>query len=290
MRKEFVMKLLLITLLLSLLSSCGKKSESDDPNEITTTPPISAEEEPENIISSESFSAKTEKSTFDEGEAIILTLKNIGEVELDHNQFSFGAAPTGIVVTNLNCFTYVKPGSECLYSVLLQNPETKHHKIFVTYDKDGANVRLQLNIKIITNEENPDIHFLYRKNHTTADCENLEKYNSQGIVHSIQLDDFCKVRGKHWNLPVKSEIVIDPMKEFNDHIVDSNGFYCGDGWTIHSFQFEQTQVTEIKNFLGGKRTVTIPPGESREVCTRRNIFGCRERKVFYSRLVSVNCY
>lgn len=284
------MKVCFIVLFMLVFISCGKKSDSDDPKEITTTPPITAEEDVENVISADQFSAQTAKSEFKEGEAIIVTLKNIGDTSLEHGKFEFGGAPSGVVATNLSCFGEMRPKSECLYSVLFQNPDTKHHKIFVTYDKSGVNVRLQLNVQIVIDEELPDVHFLYRKIHTTAECENLLKHGGNGSVKSIRLDDFCMVRAKHWNTPEKTDITVDPMKEFNDPVIDSNEFYCGEDWTIHSFQFEAAKVTEIKNFLGGKRTVTIPPGESREVCTRRNIFGCREKKVFYSRLKAVHCY
>lgn len=276
-----------------MVASCGKKSENDDPTSVSTTPPVTVEDEPAPIVSNDNFMVSADSDEVIEGNPLILTIKNIGKSNLDYSLFKFEAAPSEALVSNLNCFSNMKPEDECVYSVMFENPRTKHHKIYITYDERNTNIKVEMNIKVIISEEEPEIHFLYRKDHTFADCEKVFKWNATGKVKSINHEDYCGVRGEHWNAPREIEIASDPLKNFNDPKVDASDFYCKANWTIHSFQFEEAEVEEVKNIFGGKRKVVIPPGESREVCVKRgilDIFKCKHKKVFYSRLVSVNCY
>ena len=80
------------------------------------------------------------------------------------------------------------------------------------------------------------------------------------------------------------------MQAMIDPDVDANEFYCPVGWTVSSFEFAESIVVEHTNFWGGRKDVTIPAGEHREICVARNLLGCKERKTFYSRLIKVNCY
>ena len=274
---------------MSLLISCGKKSDSDDPKEVTSTPPISAED-PDNVIENDRFSVTSDKEEYAEGEAILLRVKNLGKASLDNLAFKIGAEPSNSIVSNLNCFGLIEPGKECMFSIVLQNPKIKFQKINITYDQAGADIRLQLNIKIIVDEQNPDIHFLYRKEHTYEDCNKLFKYQDFGKIVSVKYDDLCQVKAVNWAAQKKDEIETDPMSEYNDPLIDNNDHYCGGNWTLHSLQFEASEVQEVVNLFGTKKTVEIPPGESREVCVKRKLFGCKTKKVFYSRLVSANCY
>lgn len=276
-----------------MVISCGKKPEDDEGNTVTTTPPATVEDKPGQEIQSESFSVSVSKDEIQASEALIITVKNIGKINLVHSLFSFATEPSASVVSNLNCYSEMQPDDECVFSVMFNNPKIKHHKVTVIYDESNTNVRVQLNIKVLVDEEQPEIHFLYRKNHTFADCEKLYKWGGYGVVKSIHFDDFCSLRAEHWNSPKRVQIEKDPLKNYSDPILDANEHYCAKDWTIDSFQFEAAEVEHVKNIFGSKEWVTIPPGESREICVKRgllDVFKCKHKKVFYSRLVSVNCY
>ena len=52
------MQPLILILFMSLIFSCGKKSSDSEGNTVTTTPPVTVEDDPENIVSNDSFSIK----------------------------------------------------------------------------------------------------------------------------------------------------------------------------------------------------------------------------------------
>ena len=285
------MKSLPILILLISLLSCGKKTEDNSSDTITTTPAIGIEDGNENQeVTNNNFSITMDKSEFEKDEVIILKIKNTGNKSLNHLGFSFAGMPSLLTVTRLNCYEAIAIGDSCSFAAVYKNATGGYHKVKVMYDDFGDLKELEINVFLKGNQSTGDTSFLYADTHTYDDCVNTELKQKAGTVVTKHFDDFCAFRSENWNATETTEITVDPATVFNTHGQDANDYYCPAGWSLQSFQFESTTVEEHTNFLGGRKDVVIPPGESREVCTSRNIFGCREKKVFYSRLTKAYCY
>lgn len=276
---------IIISILLSLFS-CGKKSSSDNSQTVTTTPAISVDQNQENINSNNHFSVTSNKSQYEMDELILIEVKNLGTNTMSHLGFHFSADTEELLVSRMSCFEDLNYNDMCSFVIRLKNPQAGYHKLKVTYE----GMQLQLTIRLKDGTPPPQIEFLHNNDHTYADCYQSFKYQKNGFVKTIVGNNFCNFRGPHWDTVEKVEIASDPLYAMKDPNIDADVVYCPENWTVNSFEFEQTIVVEHTNFWGGRKDVVIPPGESKEICIKRNLFGCKEKKVFYSRLAKVNCY
>lgn len=277
-----------IILLLALLSlfSCGKKSSSDDGQTVTTTPAIEAEVDQENEDANNHFSASSNKTQYELDELILVEVKNLGTNTMSHFGFNFTADTEELLVSRISCFEALNYNDKCSFVIRFKNPSAGFHKLKVTYE----GMQLQLTVRLKDGNPPPQINFLHDNHHTYSDCYQSFKYQKNGFVKTITGKSFCNFRGPHWDTEEKVEITSDPLYAMKDPNIDADAVYCPENWTINSFEFAETVVEEHTNFWGGRKDVTIPPGESKEICKKRNLFGCKEKKVFYSRLAKVNCY
>jgi hypothetical protein len=283
--------LISLIFLILLISSCGKKTNDSSSDVITTTPELNTDEQ-ENLseVNNNNFSITLEKTEFDKDEVIIIEIKNTGNKSLNHLGFSFAGMPSLVTVTRLNCYEEIKVGDSCTFAAVYKNATGGYHKVKVVYDDFGDQKELEINVFLKGNQSSGDTAYLYADTHTFSDCSATKMKQKFGTIATKHYDDFCAFRGENWNATEKTEITTDPISVFNSHADDANEYYCPIGWSLQSFQFESTIVVEHASFFGGKKDVIIPAGESRELCTSRNIFGCKEKKVFYSRLTKVYCY
>lgn len=280
------MKYLIILMMVILFFSCGKKSSSDESQTVTTTPAIEVEQDQENEDSNNHFSATANKSQYELDELILVEVKNLGTSTMSHFGFNFTADTEELLVSRISCFEALNYNDKCSFIVRFKNPNPGYHKLKVTYE----GMQLQLTIRLKDGTPPPPIEFLHQNFHTFADCYQAFKYQKNGFVKTTAGNSFCSFRGPHWDTAEKVEITSDPLYAMIDANIDADAVYCPQDWTINSFEFAETVVVEHTNFWGGRKDVVIPPGESKEICVKRNLFGCKERKVFYSRLAKVNCY
>lgn len=280
------MKFILILILALSLISCGKKSSSDDENTVSTIPAISVDEETENVEENNHFSATANKSTYDLDELILVEVKNLSTNTMNHFGFNFAADTEELLVSRINCYEALNYNDSCSFVLKFKRPKAGYHKIRVSYE----GMQLQLTVRLNDGDPPPVVEFLYQDHHTYSDCYNSFKYQKNGFVKQTNGNTFCNFRGPHWDTVEKAEITSDPLDAMKNPGINADEYYCPAGWTINSFEFSETIVVEHTNFWGGRKDVTIPPGESREICVKRNLFGCKERKKFYSRLSKVNCY
>jgi hypothetical protein len=276
---------LLLILFLSLIS-CGKRSSSDDIS-VTTTPAIVIDEESATHIDSNThFKVSANKAQYDVDELIMLEIQNLGSTLLRYNQFEFTSQTDELIVSKINCFNDLRYGEKCNFIIRFKSPRAGYHNLKVTYQ--GMFLVVTIELKGQTQHEPVD--FLHKFHHTYADCYSAEKLGRNGFVRLLQSTALCQFRGPHWNSDDKTQVTTDPLAALKDPKIDANAFYCPNNWTVHSFEFESSFVTEHTNFFGGRKEVEIKSGEVKEICVARNLLGCKEKKTFYSRLVKVNCY
>lgn len=280
------MKFISLLLVTSIFISCGKKSSSDNEQTVTTAPVVSIDEEQENVDSNNHYSATANKSEYELDELILVEVKNLGTNTMSHFNFNFTAETEELLISRISCFEALNYNDKCSYVVKFKNPKAGYHKIKVSYE----GMMLQITVRLKDGTPPPQIDFLYQNYHTYADCYQSFKYQKNGFVKTIAGKSFCSFRGPHWDTEEKVELTTDPLYAMKDPNIDANETYCPNNWTINSFELSKTVVVEHKNFWGGRRDITILPGESKEVCVKRNLFGCKEKKVFYSRLTKVNCH
>lgn len=280
------MRFVLLLILGLSLVSCGKKSDSDEGNTVSTLPAISVDEEQENVETNNDFSATANKTEYELDEIIMVQVKNLSSNTMNHFGFNFSADTEELLVSRINCFEALSYNDQCSFVIRFKNPKPGFHKIKVHYEA----IHLQLTVLLKDGEVPTPIDFLYLNHHTYNDCYNAFKKGKNGFVKQSGGRAFCNFRAQHWDSPEKVQIETDPLNAMIDPSIDANDHYCPSGWTVNSFEFSAAIVEEHTNFWGGRKDVTIPPGESKEVCVRRNLFGCRERRKFYSRLSKVNCY
>ncbi len=280
------MKYLIILMMAILFFSCGKKSSSDNAQTVTSTPAIEAEVDQENEDSNNHFSATANKSQYEMDELILVEVKNLSTNTMSHFGFNFTSDTEELLVSRISCFEALNYGDKCNFVVRFKNPNAGYHKVKVTFE----GMQLQLTLRLKDGNPPPQIDFLHDNHHTYADCYQSFKYQKNGFVKTIAGKSFCNFRGPHWDTEEKVEITSDPLYAMKDPNIDADSVYCPADWTVNSFEFAETVVEEHTNFWGGRKDVTILPGESKEICKKRNLFGCKEKKVFYSRLAKVNCY
>lgn len=281
------MKYFIISMIILTLFSCGKRSDDSD-NSVTTTPAISVDDGDleENSQQNSHFSVTANQSVFNVNDLIILEVQNLGTNILDHFKFNFSADTEELLLSRINCFEDLGYNDKCSFVVRFKNPKAGYHRIKVNYE--GMQLTLTIELK---GEEVPNpIEFLFKDHHTFADCYKAFKHGKNGFVKYANGEDYCSFRAQHWDTDMKVELEENPLHAMVDANIDADSFYCPAGWTVSSFEFSEAVVVEHTNFWGGRKDVTIPAGEHKEVCVKRNLFGCKERKVFYSRLMKVNCY
>jgi len=288
------MKILCLFLTSLLCCSCGKEAENSEPTSstTTTTPELRAEDGLDTEVSNNQFTLSIVKSEFEQNEVILLKVENTGMQRLNHQGFSFSSSPSDLTATKLNCFEYIDADEICTFSIVFKNPIAGNHKLIVRYNDNGFIEEVEMNLRLLEDDSQSDpIQFLFQDHHSKVDCNETSQYSSYGQVVRLGANDFCQFRSKHHNTAEDTPIEINPLSVFINHNQDPNAYYCPTGWTLDGFKFTPSVVVEKTNFFGGKRDVVIPAGESREVCLKRKFFGgCKESKVFYSRLTNVTCY
>lgn len=285
------MKILIFLAFLIVFISCGKKTDDSSSEVISTTPAIEVDTELESPeVSNSDFTVLMDNTEFEKNEVIVLKIKNTGNKIINHLGFSFAGMPSLVTVTRLNCYEAMAIGDECTFAAVFKNPIGGYHKIKVNYNDYGDNKDLEINLFIRGSQNTTDTSFLYADRHTYNDCVSTSHKQKEGTIASKHNDDFCAFRGEGWDKVETSQITSNPLEVFNTHAQDANEYYCPTGWKLQSFQFEQVIIEEHTSFFGGRKDIIILPGESKELCTKRNLFGCKEKKVFYSRLTKVYCY
>jgi hypothetical protein len=281
---------LLIGFMLLLIAStgCGKKTTDSSDKSVTLTPGIS-EEVDETVAENAKFRVSVEKALFDSSEIIIVTVENTSGSTLNHLGFTFEGAPSSINMSRLNCFDIIEPSGTCRFAGVYSEVQEGAQEIKISYDNFGDITEEVIYFSVQGEILADTHHFLYEKIHTKEDCKRQKKFQKYGEVKTIGANDYCVFRGENYYETETTPIEENPLEVFNSG-VDVDEYYCPTDWKLGSMTFEQSVVKEKKNVLGQTRDVTIPAGESREVCVKWGIFKCKEKKVFYSRLTKVNCY
>ena len=278
-----------IVILLSFIA-CGKKTTNDGDSVVTTTPGINTSEPEEISQQNSQFTAELEKTNFNKDEVIVLKVINTGKSALNHHAFSFAGNPNAIQVNPLNCFDILTSEKSCHFAIVIPNGDNGEQEINIHYTEYDitSSLRLKINLNGYTDED--PIEFLYGDTHTLKDCKAAEKLNKKGEVVLASGKYVCSFRGTNYYADSKTQIVENPLEIITTGQVNASEHFCPDNWLIKNYKFESSTVVEKKNFFGGTRDIIIPPGESREVCIKHGLFKCSEKKVFYSRLVKVECY
>lgn len=284
-----LMCLLSLFLLLSALTGCGKPTTDKSSSDSVTLTPGLKEDIEETVAKNKRFKVSVEKASFNSDEVIVVTVENTGDTTLNHLGFSFQGAPSAISMSRLNCFDIIEPTGKCRFAGVYSAVEEGSQEIKISYDNFGTITEEVLSFNVVGEILPGTHHFLYANIHTKDDCNRESQYQKDGLLRSIGGNDYCAFRGLNYYELETTAIENNPLEVFNNGI-DVDEFYCPAGWKLASMKFEQSIVKEKKNVLGQTRDVTIPAGESREVCTKWGILKCKEKKVFYSRLMEVNCY
>lgn len=284
------MKGFFILIALLILVACGKKTTNDEETTVRTTPGINISEPDEYIISNHQFSLTTDKSVYNLNDVIVITVENIGGSALNHLAFTFSASPSEVQVTRLNCFDILTRGEKCSFAAVFLNPQSGPHVLSVHYEEYDEVTSLELEIDLEGIDTNPTHEFLYKGFHTMNDCKSAPKLNKAGEISQIGNEYFCDFRGPNYYADSTTKIVENPLSVFNTNSEEPNNYYCAKGFQVNSFKFESSTVEEHTNYFGGRKDVVIPAGESREICTKRSLFSCKEKTVYYSRLTKVQCY
>lgn len=281
------MKILTIIIMITLCISCGKRSEEED-NTVSTIPAIIGEDDTnnDNTHQNSHFSVTANQSVFNMNDLIMLEVQNLSTDVLDHFKFNFSADTEELLLSRINCFKDLAYLDRCSFIVRFKNPKAGYHRIKVGYE----GLQISMTVQLQGDDTPNPIEFLYKDHHTFNDCYKAFKYNKNGFVKYSGGENYCSFRGQHWDTDMKVELEENPLQAMVDSNIDADSYYCPAGWTVSSFEFAETVVVEHTNFFGGRKDVTIPAGGHKEICIKRNLFGCKERKVFYSRLVKVNCY
>lgn len=281
--------LILIITLLSFIA-CGKKTKNDSSEIVTTTPGINTNEPNEAEWQNSQFTAQLSKTNFNKDEVIVLKIINSGKGALNHHAFRFAGNPNEIQVNSLNCFDILTSEESCHFSVVIPNGDNGEQEINIHYTEYEMtnSLKLKVNLSGYTDEE--PVEFLYGNTHTLKDCTSAEILNKKGEVVLSGGKHVCSFRGTNYYAESTTEILENPLEIISSGSVNASEHFCPENWLIKNFKFASSTVIEKKNFFGGTREVTIPPGESREVCVKHGLFKCSEKKVFYSRLVKVECY
>lgn len=272
--------------MLTVFLSCGKKSSSDSDNTVSTTPAVTADPNQENVSSNSNFSASADKSDYDLDELIMVEIQNLSTNTIYHADLSFSAETDELLISKINCFEDLNYHDKCSFVLRFKNPRSGYHKIKVSYQ--GS--QLQLTIRLKDGTPPSTVDFLYQNYHTYSDCYKAFKYEKNGFIKDNAGESFCSFRGPQWDSDEKIELLEDPLDILKEPGSNADEYYCPKNWTVNSFEFAQAIVVEHTNFWGGRKDVVIPAGQSKEICVKRNLFGCKERKTFFSRLVKVNCY
>ncbi len=271
--------------------SCGKKVDDSKDNKIVTlTPGITEDTIDETVGVNDKFTASVSKTHFDSSEIIVIKIENTGTKALNHLGFEFFGAPSLVNVTRLNCFDTLEVGATCSFAAVYTVVEAGDQSIDVSYDVYGIKSSVTLHYIINDTIEAGDVVLLHNGIHSQDDCEKEVFRQKSGVVKAIGNQKFCSFRGENYYDSETTPISINPLEVFNSGTQNIDDYYCPESWTLGSFEFSKSVVTEKKNFFGGERQVTIPAGESREICVKHGLFSCSEKKVFYSRLSKVMCY
>jgi hypothetical protein len=281
---------LLIGFMLLLVAStgCGKKTTDSSDESVTLTPGIS-EEVDETTAENGKFRVSVDKATFQSDEIIVITVENTSGSTLNHLGFSFQGAPNTINMSRLNCFDIIEPNGKCRFAGVYSEVKEGNQEIQIAYDNFGEITQEVIYFSVL-GEILPDTHhFLYDKIHTKEDCNREQQFQKKGTLKTVGQNDYCSFRSENYYETERVPVENNPLAVFNTGI-NVDQYYCPADWKLASMTFKKSTVEEKKNILGHTRDVTIPAGESREVCVKWGILKCKEKKTFFSRLTEVNCY
>jgi hypothetical protein len=281
--------IIISSLLLIALTGCGKETTDNSSEESVVLTPGLKTDEDNTTAQNNKFKVSVQKSIFQADEIIVITVENIGGSTLNHLGFTFEGAPSVLSISRINCFDIIEPAGKCRFAGVYSEVQQGYQEIKILYDNFGAITEEVIYFQV-QGEILPDTHhFLFEKRHTKADCNRAKQFQRSGFVTSIGTYDYCTFRGVNYYESESSPVEDNPLAIFKSGI-EVDKFYCPADWKLASMTFDKSIVQEKKNILGQTREVTIPAGESREVCVKWGIFSCKEKKVFYSRLTKVNCY
>jgi hypothetical protein len=301
------MKLLTFLSFLFIFISCGKDSKSGQIAESSSSTLFDAAGNPtpggnqgegegdagnqggeySGNINIPTYQIQSDKSHYEKDETIILTLKNLGVTSLLYSSFDLSVEGE-VQIMQTNCERFLRPNKPCSLEIRIFGFIPGLQKLLVKYTSQYT---VETEVSFFLEEGTPADTQLLGGLHTVEDCQRTSELDAFGFFKESEGSLFCSFRSVHFNFEEEVEIVENPIDSILSE-TERNERYCPAGWTIKLFEMQHAVVKEVKNRFGIKRKVTIPAGESKELCTKRNFLSgrCTEYKTFYSRLKRVLCH